>query len=85
MRSRFRAVSLAAVTVTLRAFVHVDLARGIQVGFGKRQGILQALVFWGHNPGFVFLGHPVNDQYANEKQERGKENFTEPKRARRVS
>lgn len=85
MRPGFRAIPFAAVAVTLRAFLRIDLPGGIQVGFGRSQGILQAFVFRGHDPGFVFLGYPVNDQDANEKKESGKENPTEPKRARRMS
>lgn len=84
MRARFGAVSFAAVTVTLRALVRIDLLRGFQVGFGRSQRILQALVFRRDDPGFVFLGYPVNEQNANEKQERGKEKLAKPERAERV-
>lgn len=79
-----RAVPFASVAVTLGALVRVDLPRGIQVRFRRSKGILQALVFRGDDPGFVLLGHPLNHQNANQKEDRGKEKLTEQERARQV-
>ena len=75
MRSGFRAVSFASVAVTLRAFVPVNLPRGIQGGFGRSQGILQALVFRGGDPRFVLLSQPMNDQDTNENENGSEKNL----------
>ena len=71
MRSRFRAVSFAAVAVTLRAFVRVDLPGSIQIGFRGSQGIFQAPVFPGDDPGSVFLDNPVGNNCESENEDCG--------------
>ena len=84
MRPGFWAVASAAYSVTLRAFVCVNLLGCAQVGIGRRQGILQALVFRRDDPRLIFLSHPVNDQDASEKQESDEKRFAQPEGKGRV-
>ena len=84
MRPSLGTVPLAAFSVTLCAFVGVDLLGGVQVGLRRRERILEVLIFRGDDPRFILLDEPVDDEHADEKKKRGEKQFAELKRERRV-
>lgn len=84
MRSGLRAIALTVLPMTLRTFLRVDIPSRMQVGLRGRQGVFEAFVFLGNDPGLVFLGQPVGDDDADENEQGREEKFAKLESARRV-
>jgi hypothetical protein len=75
MRPGFGTVAFATVSVALGAFVGIQLAGELEIGFRGLERIFEGLKFFGNDPLLVLFVGGVDQQKADEGKNGGEEDF----------